>query len=524
MRGLRRLLGRIELPVRRAEGNAVRPQATNRPEQLQQGLLLPERVLPELRHGRRRRRTYRHPGADHEAAFNTFEKALVDPQIPRIDACYDLLVTGVGGTGVITVGALVTMAAHLEGKGASELDFMGFAQKFGPVLSYLRLANDPAHINQVRIEPAQADALIGCDIVVSSSPKASVTYQKNHTRAVVNTAEMLTGDFIRHRDASLRRDDRVAAIADALGEDNLATLNANLLAEQLMGDTIYANVLLLGAAWQHGLVPVSLEALLRAIELNGVKIEENKRAFTWGRIAASAAEPLHQLVNDGSQPECETLDTIIERRREFLVDYQGEKLAQRYLALLERLSAAAARVSNDDALSVAAAKSYFKLLSYKDEYEVARLHTQTTFLDSLRANFGENAKPRFHMAPPILSSGVDARGRPRKREFGPWILPALRLLAALRKLRGTPLDVFGYTRERRMERGLIAEFEATIDTVIAKLRSDNIGVATNVLCHYLDIRGYGPRQREIRRRGPRTSRRGPARARGKTATIRRLGR
>ena len=436
------------------------------------------------------------PGLDHEAAFSTLEKALDDPQIPTIDACYDLLVTGVGGTGVITVGALITMAAHLEGKGASELDFMGFAQKFGPVLSYLRIADDPAQINQMRIEPAQADALIGCDIVVSSSPKASMTYQRNHTRAVVNTAEMLTGDFIRNRDASLRRDDRVAAIASALGEDNLATINANQLAEQLMGDTLYANVLLLGSAWQHGLIPVSLAALLRAIELNGVKIEENKRAFTWGRIAAFAADSLHRLINGGPQPDRETLDTVIERRHEFLVDYQSEKLAQRYSALLDRLRAAEARVSNDDSLSVAAAKSYFRLLSYKDEYEVARLHTRTAFLESLRADFGPGAKPRFHMAPPILSSGVDARGRPRKREFGAWILPVLRLLAALRKLRGTPLDVFGYTAERRMERELIAEFEVTIDTVIANLRTDNVTAAANVLSHYLDIRGYGPVKEE----------------------------
>jgi indolepyruvate ferredoxin oxidoreductase len=432
------------------------------------------------------------PGSGHDAAFNTLEKALVDPQLPAIDACYDLLVTGVGGTGVITVGALITMAAHLEGKGASELDFMGFAQKFGPVLSYLRLADDPVEINQVRIEPAQADALIGCDIVVSSSPKASVTYQKNHTRAIVNTAEMLTGDFIQDRDASLRCDDRVAAVAGALGEGNLATINANQLAEQLMGETLYANVLLLGSAWQHGLVPVSLAALWRAIELNGVKVDENKRAFTWGRIAISATDALRQLINGEPPPNRETLDTVIGRRREFLVGYQGEKLAERYRALLDRLRAAEARVSNDDALSVAAAKSYFRLLSYKDEYEVARLHTQTAFLDSLRADFGPGAKPRFHMAPPILSSGVDARGRPRKREFGPWILPVLRLLAALRKLRGTPLDVFGYTAERRMERALIAEFEATIDTVIANLRSDNISAATNLVSHYLDIRGYGP--------------------------------
>ena len=174
------------------------------------------------------------------------------PRYQRSTSCYDLLVTGVGGTGVITVGALITMAAHLERKGASELDFMGFAQKFGPVLSYLRIGNQPSDINQVRIEPARADALIGCDLVVSSSPKASITYQKDHTRALLNTAEMLTGDFVRHRDASLNADERVAAVENAVGRERVTTMDANGLARRLMGDSIFANILMVGCAWQQG--------------------------------------------------------------------------------------------------------------------------------------------------------------------------------------------------------------------------------------------------------------------------------
>jgi len=432
------------------------------------------------------------PGPDNQVAFETLQKAIPDPDIPTIDACFDLLVTGVGGTGVITVGALITMAAHLEGKGASELDFMGFAQKFGPVLSYLRIAAEPAHIHQVRIEPAQADALIGCDIVVSSSPKASMTYKHDHTRAVVNTAEMLTGDFIRHRDASLRRDDRTAAIGAAIGKDNLSTIDANRLADELMGDTIYANVLILGCAWQKGLVPVSLQAMLRAIELNGIKVEANQRAFTWGRIAAVDMASISRLIDGEHAIDSESLDDIVERRQQFLVEYQNEKLAARYTALVQRVRAAEAQVADNDTLSVAAAKSYFRLLSYKDEYEVARLHTRKPFLDTLRKDFGADAKPRFHFAPPILNSEFDARGRPRKREFGTWMLPVLRVLAALRRLRGTPFDLFGRTAERRMERELITEFEDTVDEVIAALRVSNVAAATRLLEHYLDIRGYGP--------------------------------
>jgi len=427
-----------------------------------------------------------------DSEFETLLAALPAPEIPAIDSCYDLLVTGVGGTGVITVGALITMAAHLEGKGASELDFMGFAQKFGPVLSYLRIATEPAGIHQVRIEPARADALIGCDLVVSSSPKASVTYQHNHTRALLNTAEMLTGDFVRHRDASLRRSDRIDAIAAAIGNDNLTTVDANEMAEKLMGDTIYANVFLLGCAWQKGLVPVSLDALNRAIELNAVKIDANKRAFSWGRIAAANPDGLQQLFADTVSHLAETLDDMIARRRAFLVDYQNEALAERYVSLVEGARAAASSIAGNEGFSKSVARSYFKLLSYKDEYEVARLHTRGAFLDSIRQDFGDTAKLRFHLAPPILNRRVDARGRPVKREFGAWIVPVFRILARMRVLRGTPFDVFGKSAERRMERALITEFEQTLDTLLPMLHADNLDEASTLVRHYLDIRGYGP--------------------------------
>jgi indolepyruvate ferredoxin oxidoreductase len=425
------------------------------------------------------------------ADFEALATALPAPQIPEIDSCYDLLVTGVGGTGVITVGALVTMAAHLEGKGASELDFMGFAQKFGPVLSYLRIAADPADINQVRIEPARADALIGCDLVVSSSPKASITYQQDKTRALVSTAEMMTGNFIRHRDANLRGDDRIAAIAEAVGKDNLTTIDANQLAATLMGDTLYANVLMLGCAWQLGLVPVSLKAMLRAIELNGVKIIENNQAFTWGRIAAADPEAIEMQLHGLQSNVAETTRDLIARRREFLVEYQNEALAKRFESLVEKTRAIETTVSEDEELTEAVARSYFRLLSYKDEYEVARLHTREDFLTSIRQDYGDKVKLRFHLAPPILNAGVDARGRPRKREFGAWVLPVFRALAKMRGLRGTAFDLFGKTAERRMERALIAEFELRVDELLPIVSSENISEISAIIGRYLDIRGYG---------------------------------
>ena len=431
-----------------------------------------------------------------DRAFEQLRNALPDADVPGIRHCYDLLVTGVGGTGVITVGALITMAAHLERKGASELDFMGFAQKFGPVLSYLRIGETPADINQVRIEKARADALIGCDLVVSSSPKASITYQRDHTRAIVNTAEMPTGNFVQQRDASLRGGDRIAAIGKAVGEQNLMTLDANTFANRLMGDTIYANVIMVGAAWQQGLVPVSLEAMLRAIELNGIRIEDNVRAFTWGRIAAHAPEAIGRLLDGDTGNVVETSEAIIQRRRDFLVGYQDEALANRYLSLVERVRDAESSTTTGDRLTTAVARAYFRLLSYKDEYEVARLHTDKAFLDRLRTDFGDKAKFRFHLAPPLLGGIHDARGRPLKREFGTWVLPLFRVLAKLRGLRGTMFDLFRFSHDRRVELQLIGEFEALVEQVLARLTAANRDELAGIVEQYLEIRGYGPVKEE----------------------------
>jgi indolepyruvate ferredoxin oxidoreductase len=421
---------------------------------------------------------------------------LPEAALPTIDGTYDLLVTGVGGTGVVTVGALITMAAHLQGKGASVLDFMGFAQKFGPVLSYIRISGSPDRLNQVRIDSDQADALIGCDLVVSSSPKASRTYRTGHTRVVMNTTEMSTADFVRHRDASLRSGERIAAIENVVGADNFAPVAANQLAERLLGNTIYANVLLLGYAWQKGLLPISLEALMRAVELNNVAIEKNKAAITWGRIAAANMTAVNKLIEPATTLAVkeEPLADAIQRRADFLVDYQDVALSEKFEALVNRVRAAETDLMGGDAelLSRAVTKAWFKTLSYKDEYEVARLHATTAFLSDVKNAYGSKAKLRFHLAPPILNSGTDARGRPRKREFGAWIVPAFRLLARLKGLRGTAFDIFGRTAERKMERALIAEFEQTIEQLLATLDKENIEEAAAIVSRYLDIRGYGP--------------------------------
>ncbi|MEQ9331574.1 indolepyruvate ferredoxin oxidoreductase family protein [Thalassobaculum sp.] len=412
---------------------------------------------------------------------------LPEPVLPGLAEPYDLLVTGVGGTGVITVGALITMAAHLEGKGSSVLDFTGFAQKFGPVLSYIRLADTPGRINQVRIDQGAADALIGCDAVVSSSPKASGTYRPG-TRAVVNTAEMPTGDVVRLRDADLQVAGRLDAIAGVVGRDNLASFDANRLAEALFGDAVYANVMMLGFAWQRGLVPVSRAALGRAVELNGVAVEANRNAFAAGRLAC--VEP--GFADAGDRPSGpEDIDRVVVRRETFLRDYQDAAWAGRYRALVDRVRAAEP-ASYDGALTDAVARSLFRLMAYKDEYEVARLHMETGFRAELDRQFEGDFTVRYHLAPPLLPGPKDARGRPRKRAFGPWIQGPMRLLAKLRRLRGTPFDPFGHTAERRMERDLIGWYEDLVETVLARLPTGDRATLLALARAPLEIRGYGP--------------------------------
>ncbi|TCD11879.1 indolepyruvate ferredoxin oxidoreductase family protein [Oricola cellulosilytica] len=432
------------------------------------------------------------PSADATALFLRLSAGLPFPGLPALDEPYDLLVTGVGGTGVVTVGQIIAMAAHLEGKGSSVLDFMGFAQKFGPVLSYLRIGASEAAINQVRIENGSADAVIGCDLVVSSSPKASATYVAGKTRVVVNSAQMPTGDFTRNRDADLKSGVRIGRITDVVGAENVTSLDANGAAETVLGDAVFANILMLGAAWQQGLVPVGADAILRAIELNDVAVEKNKAAFAWGRIAAHDPAALAGLMEPELKSDA-SLDDVIARREEFLAEYQNTAWAKKYRAVVEKVrTRELAEIGKGGALTDAVARSLFKLMSYKDEYEVARLHTQTGFIESLGKRFEGEFSVRHHLAPPFLPGGTEARGRPRKREFGGWVRTPMKVLAGMKGLRGTLFDPFGYTAERRMERQLIVEFEATIDRLVQELTPENNADAAAIAAMIMEIRGYGP--------------------------------
>jgi indolepyruvate ferredoxin oxidoreductase len=415
-------------------------------------------------------------------------QGLPQPVLPDLAQPYDLLVAGVGGTGVVTIGALITMAAHLEGKGASVLDFTGFAQKFGTVLGYVRVGATPQAIHQVRIEVGAADAVIGCDAVVCSSPKASLHYRRG-TQVVLNRAEMPTGDLVLHRDAGLRIDARETLIRDTVGDAAVLAFDANIAAERLMGDAVFANMMLLGAAFQRGLVPVSEAALKQAILLNAVAVEKNGAAFDLGRVMAATPQALAGLLQD--RPKLpEGVEALIAHRAEFLSGYQDAAYAQRFTDRIARFRAALPAAGDDMVSEVA--KSLFRLMAYKDEYEVARLHTEGRFEAELAAAFEGDFTVKYHLAPPLLPLGRDARGRPNKRAFGAWMRPAFRLLARARGLRGTRLDPFGFSADRKLDHALLQWFEVVMRHVEQHFDPADPDASLALLRAPQEIRGYGP--------------------------------
>jgi indolepyruvate ferredoxin oxidoreductase len=417
---------------------------------------------------------------------------LPSPAPEPIGRAYDLLVAGVGGTGVVTIGALVTMAAHLEGKGATVLDFMGFAQKGGAVLSYVRLAHSPDALNQVRIDAGEAEAVIACDLVVATDARA-LSVMRQGTTVVANTEVLPTADFIRDRNIDFEAAKRLKMLRDVAGEGRIDRISAARLAERLLGDSVFSNMLLLGFAWQRGLVPVGEAALMRAIELNGVAIEKNKTAFRIGRAAAIDAAPVLAAAGLAETPPAAlTFEALVARRAEFLTAYQSARYAARYRVFIADVGAKAASVPGGESFAAAVAKNLFKLMAYKDEYEVARLHADGAFKRRIAESFDGAYRINFHMAPPLLARGRDAQGRPLKVAFGPWLYPALAALRRLKFLRGTPFDPFGRSEERRLERRLIGEYRALIERVAAGLSARNLATAVEIAELPDEVRGFGP--------------------------------
>jgi indolepyruvate ferredoxin oxidoreductase len=418
-----------------------------------------------------------------------------DPIVADTQRPFDILVGGIGGTGVVTVGALLGMAAHLEGKGSSTLDVTGLAQKNGPVTSHVRIADDPDALFATRISEGRADLVLGCDIVVSAGADALSKMSKERTTAVVNTHVAPTSAFASQPDLDFSPRGMQAAISQAAEDPHF--VDATRLATALLGDALAANLFLLGFALQRGHIPVGLPALHRAIELNGRAVEMNQRALAWGRLAAHdlaavemAARPALRASQVGEPAR--TLEETVARRAEFLVGYQGEGLARRYRALVERVARREQELlPGREDLALAVARYYFKLLAYKDEYEVARLYTNGEFTRQLETEFEGDYRLQIHLAPPwSLNPRERATGRHRKWTLGAWMFPVLRLLARGRFLRGTPFDPCGWTAHRRLERRLIREYETRVEELLAGLSPDNVDVAAEIARVPEHIRGF----------------------------------
>lgn len=420
---------------------------------------------------------------------------LAEPQIPEIgSAPYDIFITGVGGTGVITIGTLLAMAAHLEGKGCSVVDMAGLAQKGGAVVSHVRLARAPEDIHATRVGSQGADLVLGFDLVVTAGREALSKIKPGSTHVVVNSHESITGHFTKNPDYFFPTADMQAEIVKIGGQSHVEFLDAQEMATNLMGNSIMTNIFMVGYALQRGYIPVSLEALQQAIRLNGVSVEENLLALKWGRLAGSdlkvaeffahkehAADPDHVL--------SETIKDIIERRSKFLVGYQSRRYGRLYYRTMSRVRKCEESLGTDK-LTREIAQSLYRLMAYKDEYEVARLYSNGDFKRRLKEQFDGKYKLQFHLAPPLLAKRNE-KGELQKQLYGSWMLGAFKILSKFKFLRGTPLDIFGYSQERRSERKLIKDYNRMITMILKTVTPENVDQMCEIAKLPQKIRGFG---------------------------------
>jgi indolepyruvate ferredoxin oxidoreductase len=416
------------------------------------------------------------------------------PTPPAIDRPYSILITGIGGTGVITVGALIGMAAHLEGKGCTVLDHTGMSQKNGAVLSHVRIAPTPQEIHAARITAGAARLILACDMVVATGAEAFAAMEPGVTRAVVNSTVTPPAGFVSNNEIDFQEAAMRKRIRDTVGDDNANFVDATTLATALLGDSIATNLFMLGYAFQKGLIPLSVDSIMQAIKLNGVSVAKNQETFAWGRRAAADlayVEGVARPAVHAAPAKIEDVGALVEHRAGLLATYQNQAYADRYRATVQSVAVAeAGRLKGMTGLTETVARTLYRLMAYKDEYEVARLYADPSFRRNLEAQFEGDYRVRFHLAPP-LTAKRDANGHLIKREYGPWIMPAFRVLAKLKWLRGTMLDPFGHTAERKMERRLIAEYESLVASVLTALTPDNHAAAIELLGVAERIRGYG---------------------------------
>ena len=429
-------------------------------------------------------------------AAEIFE-TLPTPEQAPLEQPYGIIVTGIGGTGVVTIGALIGMAAHIEGKGVSVLDMTGLAQKGGAVISHIRIAENPEDLHAVRIAAGSAKLMLACDMVTAAGFEGLSKVSRGETTAIVNTQKTMIGGFTRDPDLAFPTDAFHDAIQTSTGENSTHFVDASRIATRLLGDSIASNLFMLGYAVQKGLMPLSLEALEKAIELNAVAVDFNRQALLWGRRAAHdlavvekiatppKPKPVHRDVSS-------TLEDMIDKRVSYLTDYQNKAYAERYLTVVRKVETAEAnKTPGYDGLTEAVVRYAFKLMAYKDEYEVARLYTDGTFQRQLAEHFEGPFRLEFNLAPPLFSQRDAKTGYPIKKAYGAWIMPIFRLLASMKGLRGTVWDVFGWTEERKRERCLINEYFDLLSEVAANLDRDNHGAAVELASLPENIRGFG---------------------------------
>ena len=431
-------------------------------------------------------------GKSSPAAAEGFE--VETPVTPTLDSAYGILVTGIGGTGVITIGQILAMAAHLEDKGVSVLDMSGLAQKYGAVMSHVQIAAKAEDIHATRLDTGGAHLVLGCDLIVTASTEAIAKMAPARTKAVVNATVTPTAEFVKNPNWVMPGSDLQRDIAETV--QNAQFVAATELATALMGDAIATNMFILGYAYQKGWLPLSGNSLERAIELNGVAVEFNKKSFLWGRRAAADQEKVKRVATPAevipiAQHFSRNLDELVERRTKFLTDYQNEAYAFRYTKLVDRVRKLEQEKTGSSKLAEAVARYYAKLLAYKDEYEVARLHANGEFEKKIAGMFEGDYKTYYYLAPPLLAKTDPLTGEPRKLRFGPWVLPVFKVLKNFKFLRGTALDLFGHTQERRMERELIHEYEQTVERLLAGLGPQNHGVAVQIASLPEEVRGFG---------------------------------
>jgi indolepyruvate ferredoxin oxidoreductase len=423
------------------------------------------------------------------------------PAIPAVEQPFNILVTGIGGTGVITIGQIVAVAANLEGKSAQVLDMSGLAQKGGQVTSHVQIAAAPDDLHATRVGTAAADLVVGADLVVSAGKDVLSRIGAGRTRVLVNSTLSPTSAFVKDPNWKMPSDALERALIDAAGADAVSLVPANRIATALMGDAIATNMFMLGYAFQKGAIPVGEAALMRAVELNGVAIDFNKKAFEWGRYAAVDAAAVERIATpaqvvtltprkaaDGGFSR--NLEELVARRVEFLTAYQNAAYAKQYSDFVEQVRQAEAAKVGGTRLAEAVARYYFKLMAYKDEYEVARLYTDPAFMEKIRAQFEGDYQLKFYLAPPMFARR-DNNGELVKKQYGSWMFKAFGLLARLKGLRGTAFDIFGRTEERRTERALIAEYRATLGDLLGSLSKANLDTAVAIASVPEDIRGYG---------------------------------